>query len=254
MKYALSVVIITFNAERCLDACLQSVRWADEIVLVDSGSTDDTLAIAVRFGARVITEPWRGFGRQKQFAVELARNDWVLCVDADERVSDELATSVREVLNSASLSGYQMARCNRFLGRWLRHGEGYPDWNLRLFDRRRGRWADVPVHEHVIVDGEVGQLRGELLHESQDTLAAYLEKQNRYTSLQAQHLFERGVKPSVRRLVLSPWLRFVKFYILRSGFRDGVAGFVHITIGCFNSFMKYAKLLEYHHSRRAPAP
>lgn len=254
MKQSLSVVIITLNAGSCLAACLQSVRWSDEIVIVDAGSTDDTLAIAVQFGARVITEPWRGFGRQKQFAVELARHDWVLCVDADERVSDELAASVERVLTEPSSCGYRMARCNRFLGRWLRHGEGYPDWNLRLFDRRRGRWADVPVHEHVVVDGEVGTLKGDLLHESQESLASYLDKQNRYTSLQAQRLFEQGVQSSVFRLVMSPWLRFIKFYVLRGGFRDGVAGLVHIAVGCFNSFIKYAKLLELNRTARVRAP
>ena len=250
MKPPLSAVIITLNAGHCLEPCLQSVRFADEVLIVDAGSIDDTLAIAARYGARVVTEVWRGFGRQKQFAVELARHDWVLCVDADERVSPELAKNIEAELDQPRFSVYRVARCNRFLGRWLRHGEGYPDWNLRLFDRRHAQWAPVPVHEHVVTERMVGTLAGDLLHESQDTLGSYLDKQNRYTSLQAHKLFEEGARVGVMRLTLSPVLRFVKFYFFRAGFRDGVAGFIHIAIGCFNSFVKYAKLLDLRRTKR----
>src|SRR5262249_21195035 len=137
---------------------------------------------------------------------------------------------------------YRMRRRNRFLGRWLAHGEGYPDWNLRLFDRRFARWSDDPVHEHVVADGEVGSLSGDLLHASGESIDAYLAKQNRYTTLQAQLLYARGDKSSAARLIAAPAFRFVRFYFFRAGFLDGVAGLVHIVIGCFNSFCKYAKL------------
>jgi len=137
-----------------------------------------------------------------------------------------------------------MARRNRFLGRWLAHGEGYPDWSLRLFDRRRARFSDDPVHEKVICSGPVKRLYGDLLHESCDTLERYLAKQNHYTSLQAEALHRRGERAGLLRLVLSPLFRFVRFYLLRGGFLDGLPGFIHVVIGCMNSFVKYAKLFE----------
>ncbi len=243
-RQPLSVTIITRDAAHQLEACLASVAFADEIVVVDSGSRDGTPEIAARHGARVLHQDWLGYGRQKQFAVEQAAHDWVLCIDADERVTPELGASIEAVLRAPDAPGYMMRRRNRFLGRWLRHGEGYPDWSLRLFDRRRGRWSDDPVHEKVACDGVVGKLVGDLLHESCDTLAVYLDKQNRYTSLQAEALHRRGRRAHLGQLLLSPLLRFVKFYVVRLGFLDGVPGLVHIVIGCNNSFVKYAKLME----------
>jgi glycosyltransferase involved in cell wall biosynthesis len=243
-KTPLSVVIIALNAASQIEACLKSAAFADEIVVVDSGSRDDTWEIALKYGASVLHQDWLGFGRQKQFAVERASHDWVLCLDADERVSDSLRTSIVETLKSPHFQVYRMPRCNRFMGRWLRHGEGYPDWSLRLFDRRVARWSEDAVHEKVLASSAVGSLRGDLLHESQESLAAYLEKQNRYTSLQAEELSQRGKQATFGRLAASPLLRFVKFYFLRLGFLDGAPGLVHISIGCFNSFVKYAKLHE----------
>lgn len=243
-KTPLSVVIIALNAASQIEACLKSAAFADEIVVVDSGSRDDTREIASRYGARVLHQDWLGFGRQKQFAVEQASHDWVLCLDADERVSEPLRASIVEALQAPRFRAYRMPRCNRFMGRWLRHGEGYPDWSLRLFDRRVAKWSEDEVHEKVLATSPVGSLQGDLLHESQESLAAYLEKQNRYTTLQAEELFQRGKQTSFGRLVASPLLRFVKFYFLRLGFLDGVPGLVHISIGCFNSLVKYAKLHE----------
>jgi hypothetical protein len=168
----------------------------------------------------------------------------VLCLDVDERVSDPLRASIVEALQAPRFQTYRMPRCNRLMGCWLKHGEGYPDWSLRLFDRRVANWSEDEVHEKVLTISPVGSLQGDLLHQSQESLAAYLEKQNRYTSLQAGELCQRGKQVSFGRLVVSPLLRFVKFYFLRLGFLDGVPGLVHISIGCFNSFVKYAKLHE----------
>ncbi len=243
-KTPLSVVIIALDAASQIEACLKSAAFADEIVLVDSGSRDETREIALKYGARVIHQDWLGFGRQKQFAVERASHDWVLCLDADERVSEALRASIEEALRAPRFTAYRMPRCNRFMGRWLRHGEGYPDLSLRLFDRRFACWSEDAVHEKVVAASPVGSLRGDLLHESQESLAAYLEKQNRYTSLQAEELHRQGRRVPVGRLMISPLLRFVKFYFFRRGFLDGVPGLVHILIGCFNSFVKYAKLHE----------
>ena len=238
----LSVTIITRNAGSQIEGCLASVAFADEIVVVDSGSTDDTVQLAVRGGARVIRKEWLGFGPQKQFAVEAASHDWVLCVDADERISDALRESIVTELRSPRGRVYSMPRCNRFLGRWLRHGEGYPDWSVRLFHRSHARWGSEAVHEKVDTAEPVVRLSGDLLHDSAETLEKYLDKQNRYTSLQAEALRSAGRRASALQLVLSPSLRFVKFYLVRLGFLDGVPGLVHIAIGCMNTFNKYAKL------------
>lgn len=237
-----SLVLITLNAGAQLARCLASVPDAAEIVIVDSGSRDDTAEIAARFGARLLHRPFDGFGRQKQFAVEQAKCDWVLCLDADEELGAELRAAMEASLVKAKAVAFRMARRNRFMGRWLQHGEGYPDWSLRLFDRRHARWSEDAVHEKVICDGAIATLRGDLLHNSAESLADYLSKQNRYTSLQAQALHQRGKSASVARLVLSPCLRFVKFYVFRLGLLDGIPGLVHIAIGCFASFLKYAKL------------
>ena len=260
-RQPLSVAIITLNAAAQLEACLQSVRFADEIVVVDSGSSDGTQALAERHGARVIQQDWLGFGPQKQFAVEQASHDWVLCLDADERVTPELQAGIENALKnlstaprSKSLDGaaFRCARRNRFLGRYLKHGEGYPDWSLRLFDRRQARWSDDAVHEKVETQCRVGDLPGDLLHDSAESLAAYLTKQNRYTTLAADMAFAAGKRAGFARIAFSPLVRFIKFYFVRQGFRDGLPGLIHIAIGCFNSFMKYSKMLERQNSDAAP--
>jgi glycosyltransferase involved in cell wall biosynthesis len=245
-----SAVLITRNAGDVLDACLDSLAFADEIVIVDSGSNDATLEIAARRGARVVQKEWLGFGRQKQFAVEQARNDWVLCLDADERVSPPLAESIRTALAAPEAPVYQMARRNRFLGRWLSHGEGYPDWSPRLFNRMNARWSDDLVHEKVLFAVTPGTLRGDLMHDSADDLTKYLERQNRYTTLAARQAFEQGRGANVVHLLLSPVVRFLKFYVMRLGFLDGLPGLVHTSIGCMNSYLKYAKLIELRRAER----
>jgi glycosyltransferase involved in cell wall biosynthesis len=239
----LSAVVIARNEEAAIGACLDSLAWCQEIIVVDSGSEDRTRELATERGAKVIDHDWEGYGRQKNFAVRQAANDWVLCIDADEVISPALRASIEKTLADPAYRAYEMARCNRFLGRWLRHGEGYPDWILRLFDRRSARWSDDPVHEKVVTAEQVGRLQGDLLHESAETLHSYLEKQNRYTTLQAEILHRKGVRPSRFKLVFSPLVRFLKFYILRRGFLDGVPGLVHILIGCNNTLMKNAKLI-----------
>ena len=243
-RQPLSIAIITLNAASQLAACLDSVRFADDIVVVDSGSTDGTQALAASYGARVIEQDWLGFGPQKQFAVEAARHDWVLCLDADERVSPALQTSIENALSNPSSAAFRFPRCNRFLGRYLKHGEGYPDWSLRLFDRRQARWSTDAVHEKVVTTATVGTLAGDLLHDSAESLATYLTKQNRYTTLAAEMALQAGKRTGFARIALSPLVRFIKFYFIRQGFRDGLPGLIHIAIGCFNSMMKYSKMLE----------
>lgn len=243
-RAALSVVLITLDCADTLAHCLDSVAWAEEIVIADSGSVDGTVELARSRGARVVHQAWLGFGKQKQFAVEQAAHDWVLCLDTDERVTPALRASIEQTLRGPSQHAYEFPRCNRFLGRYLRHGEGYPDLSLRLFHRSHARWSEDVVHEKVITLGTVGRLEGDLLHESAETLDSYLAKQNRYTTLAAEELVGQGGGVSRLQMLLSPLFRFVKFYVFRLGFLDGLPGLVHIAIGCFNSFCKYAKMIE----------
>ncbi len=247
----LSAVLIVRNEAQRLSACLRALDFCAEILVVDSGSSDATVEVARQQGprVRVIETHWRGFGPQKQFAVEQAAHDWVLCIDADERVSERLRESILAalaVLPAPTFSSYRLARCNRFMGRYLRHGEGYPDWSLRLFDRRHAHWSADVVHEKVVTEtgAPVGVLQGDLLHDSAESLENYLAKQNRYSSLAAAAALARGERAGVMRLLLSPLVRFVKFYFLRHGFLDGGPGLVHILIGCGASFAKYAKMLD----------
>jgi glycosyltransferase involved in cell wall biosynthesis len=243
-KLPLTVAIIARDAEAQIGECLASVRFAGEVLVVDSGSRDATVAVARREGATVIEHEWLGFGRQKQFAVQSAKHDWVLCLDVDERVTEALAASIRSALASPKLNAYRLARRNRFLGVWLAHGEGYPDWTLRLFHRAHGSWSNDDVHEAVLTTAQVGRLEGDLLHDSAEDIATYLAKQNRYTTLHAEALFKQGVRVSGWRLFVNPLVRFIKFYFVKLGFLDGAAGFAHVAIGCNNTFHKYLKLLE----------
>jgi len=240
----LSITIITLNEERRIGKCIKSVSFADEVVVVDSGSQDRTVEIAEQAGARVIQQEWLGYGRQKQFAVEQATNEWVLCLDADEWLSPELSRSIQSVLEHPEFSAYQFPRRNRFMGRWLRHGEGYPDWSLRLFDRNHAHWSEDEVHEKVVPDGEIGKVSGDLMHESEETIQQYLAKQDRYTTLQTQRLKADGKRGSAIKMVLSPMFRFIKFYFIRLGVLDGFPGLIHILIGCRNSFTKQIKLIR----------
>ena len=243
-KIPLSVVIIAKNAASQIAACIDSVAFAQEVLVVDSGSEDETRAIAEVRGCRVIEKEWLGFGPQKQFAVGEARYDWVLCLDIDERVSPRLEASIRAALQTQQHHAWRMPRRNRFLGRWLAHGEGYPDWSLRLFHRQFANWSNDPVHEAVITTVDVGTLQGDLLHDSAEDVGMYLAKQNRYSSLHAEALFQQGVRSGYVKLFLSPLARFIKFYVIRLGFLDGGPGFAHVAVGCFAAFAKYAKLIE----------
>lgn len=242
MRQRVSAVIIAKNEASRIADCLASVAFCDEIVVVDSGSSDGTQGICIARGARVIEHRWLGFGLQKRFAVSQASHDWVLCIDADEVVTAELRTSIEHALERGTAKAYTLARRNRFMGRWLRYGEGYPDRCLRLFDRRSAQWTEDDVHERVETTAAVEALKGDLLHDSASSMHQYLVKQNQYTTIQADAMIAAGKRVGPLKVVFSPLLRFFKFYVARQGFRDGLPGLVHISIGCFNSFCKYAKV------------
>ena len=246
----LSVAIITLNEEANLARTLESVRWADEIVVVDSGSTDATQAIAESYGARLISQPWRGFAAQKNYALSLCTSDWLLSLDADEAVSPELAASIRKIIaGPAGSTAYRLARRNYFLGRWMRHGGYYPDAKLRLFPRGIGGFQETPVHETVAVAGSTATLDGDLLHHAYPTLASYLEHMERYSTLGAEIAVARGhtgrsLFAFVNGVLLNPAATFLYNYGLRLGFLDGREGLLlHLYHSAYVSW-KYAKAWE----------
>lgn len=241
----LSVVIITKNEEANLPRCLESVKWADEIIVVDSNSVDRSRDIAASYGARVHNIEWQGFGHAKQTGVSQVRSDWVLSIDADEEVTADLQKEILDVIGSnGSTVGYEMPRRTRFLGRWIYHCGWYPDPVLRLFRREHGQFDMALVHERLIVDGPTGRLQNELLHYSYPTLEKYFEKFNRYTTLGAREAFERGEKVGWAKLVIKPFAAFIKHFLIRRGFLDGVEGLVISVLSSCSVLVKYAKLRE----------
>ena len=240
-----SVCIITRDEEANLPDCLASVRWAEEIVVVDSRSADRTREIAAAAGARVIERDFPGHIEQKNFAVGQATHEWVLCLDADERLSPELAASVQAALaGPGDRAGFEFPRRTFHLGRWILHGGWYPDRKLRLFRRARGRWAGTNPHDRVEVDGPVGRLAGDLLHYSYRDLSAHLRQVDFLTTIAAREKRAKGERFRVHRLALRPAGKFLRMFILKAGFLDGVAGFVVAVTGAYYVFLKYAKLRE----------
>lgn len=247
MTPALSAIVITLNEEAHLPACLASLDWVDEVVVVDAGSTDCTREIAKQAGARVFLNPWPGYGAQKNFAFTQARGDWILVVDADERISPALRDEIQELLHGGAPSAFDacaVPRRNYWLGRWLRWGGAYPDRQIRLIRRGRALYDDRVLHEHLVVEGSVGVLRGHLIHEALRGLNDRLPKLNRYTDLAAG---DGLAKRSVVRwydLLVRPLAIFLKVYALKQGFRDGVIGFIYAGLNSFAEFAKYAKMWE----------
>ncbi len=240
---ALSVVVITKNEEANIERCLSSVEWADELVIIDSQSTDKTVEIATRFGARIFSPVWRGYGPAKQEGVDRATHEWILSIDADEVVEPTLAKEIQDVVASETdRAGYYMPRKTEFLGRWILHCGWYPDRLVRLFRKSKGRLSDAVVHEEVVVDGPVGYLSGHLLHYSYPDLEHYLRKFNTYTTLGAEEAFRAGRKAGWTDLVVRPPVAFIKHYISRQGFRDGVQGFIVSVLSATAVLVKYAKL------------
>ncbi len=241
----LSVVVITRNEAANIRAALESVRWADELVVVDSGSTDETLRIARELADRVTAHEWQGYGAQKNHAAGLAAHDWILSLDADERVSPALAREIRSLLDAEPAArGYRCPRVTRYLGRWIRSTDWYPDLQLRLYDRRAARWSDRLVHESVAVDGAVGRLRGELEHHAYRDVSHHLQTIDRYTTLAARQMRREGRRAGWIDLAVRPPAAFVRNYVLRGGMRDGALGLVVSLLNAGYVFLKFAKLWE----------
>jgi glycosyltransferase involved in cell wall biosynthesis len=252
MATSVSVAVITLNEEDRLAACLASVAWAGEIVVVDSGSTDRTVEVARRFTDRVLVRSFAGYGAQKNVAAEACRGDWVLSLDADERVPVALGEEIRAVAAADPReAGFLVARRNLFLGRWMRHGGLYPDYQLRLFRRGRARFREVAVHESARVEGPVGRLREAILHDSYRGLADFVARHNRYSDLAAGELAAAGRGGGLADLVLRPSWRFLAMYLLRGGFLDGWRGLVLAGLYAHYVFLRAAKVRERALTRRA---
>ncbi|MHB1951031.1 MAG: glycosyltransferase family 2 protein [Acidiferrobacteraceae bacterium] len=238
----LSAVIITRNEAHRIERCLASIQWADEIIVLDSGSTDGTADICRRFGAKVsVTDDWPGFGPQKGRALEQARCDWVLSIDADEWLSPGLASEIRQVMRDASAVACRMPRRSRCLGRIMRHGGFWPDYVVRLFRRAHGRFSDDLIHERVLIDGPIATLAEPLEHEAFTDLEQVLEKVNRYSTLGAEKLAAKGSRATLAQAILHGLWSFVRGYILRAGFLDGRAGFLLAVSNAEGTYYRYAK-------------
>lgn len=246
----LSVIIITKNEAHNIGDCLESVAFADEWIVVDSGSTDDTCAIAQSKGARVVqTDDWPGFGPQKNRALDLTTKDWVLSIDADERVTPELAQEILALIQSdagdaqeAGVAGYRIARLSNFCGRWIRHSGWWPDYVLRLIRRGTGRFTDSLVHESLKVDGKTETLTGHFLHYPYDDMEALLVKVNRYSTAGADMMYAKGRTTGIPGIIGHSVWTFIRIYVMRRGFLDGKEGFILAAVGAAGSFFRYSKL------------
>ena len=248
-RASLSAFIICCNEERNIERCLESVKWCDEIVIVDSGSTDRTLEIARRYTDKIFSREWPGFVAQKRFALTQCTSEWVLNIDADEVVSPELRAQIFMVLADASahgkqINGYSLSRVVFYMQRWWRRGGWYPEYRLRLCRRSATTWGGEDPHEKASVTGATRKLDGELQHYTYTNLTSQMHSLNKFSETAAQTMFKNGEHYSIFKLLIRPIARFFKFFILKSGFREGFPGFLVACIEAYYVFLKYAKLWE----------
>jgi len=242
----ISVCIISFNEECNIRRCLESCRWADEIVVVDSMSDDGTAQIAKEFTGQVFERPWPGYEKQKNFALSQARGDWVLSLDADEEVSETLRQEIlQSIAGPKAKDGYRIPRRSFYQGRWINHSGYYPDRQLRLFKRKRGQWVGGRVHERVDVGGNVGDLKNDLLHYPyKGGISGQLKTIDSFSTLIAQDMYENGTRYHPCRLLLRPVFKFLEVYFLKLGCLDGVAGLIIAVSSAYAMFVRYVKLRE----------
>ena len=238
----ITATIITLNEERNIARAIESLRCADEILIVDSGSTDRTVELAQNLGARVVEAGWRGYAAQKNWAAEQASHDWILSLDADEALSEALEAELWNLKKSGPRrDGYTMPRLARYLGRWILHSGWYPDRKVRLYDRRKAGWVGEFVHESVVVKGRVGHLESNLLHFTCESLSEHLKTLDRYTTLAAQEIAARRMHVPLYRVIFDPGWTFFKAYVLQRGFLDGLEGLTIAYMAAFYTFLKYSK-------------
>jgi glycosyltransferase involved in cell wall biosynthesis len=238
----ISATIITCNEERNIVRVIESLRCCDEIVVVDSGSTDRTCELAANLGARVLESPWPGYAKQKNLAAERAGNDWILSLDADEALSEGLEAEIWKIKkNGAHFDAYTMPRLPKYLGRWIFHGGWYPDRKIRLYNRTKARWTGDFVHESVVCEGTIGHLESQILHYTCDSLSEHLRTLDRYTTLAAEQIVWRKTKVPLWRLIFDPPWTFVSTYFFKLGFLDGLEGLAIAYMAAFYTFLKYSK-------------
>jgi len=244
----ISAVLITFNEEKQIAAALESVAWADEIIVVDSASTDATREICEKAGAKVLVQKWIGFSAQKQFAVDNAGHDWIFSLDADERVSHELRSEILAIKEAAvTVDGYKIPRLSIYMNRPIRHGGWYPDWQLRFFDRRKAKWKDLLIHESVEMakGARTARLSGEIIHHSVENAAHHHRMiGERYAPLAARQMFNNGRRTSPLKIVFAGWFTFIQTYFIKAGFLDGIPGIVIAYFAAHHTFMKHIMLWE----------
>ncbi len=245
MKSQLSVIVITKNEAHNIEACLQSVSFADDIVIVDAESNDDTVLKSKKFTNSVFVKPWLGFASAKQFAVQQTKHQWILWLDADERVMPDLADEIKNLLYSnPSHAAFTVSRRAYFLGRWIRHSGWYPGRVARLFHKEHAEFNDAAVHEGLIIHGSQGELRNDLMHFTDPNIYHYFSKFNRYTSLATDELAKKGKIFKLTDIIIRPWWQFVRMYFIRFGFLDGIQGLLLALFSSAYVFTKYAKLWE----------
>lgn len=247
----ISVTIITHNEEENIENCLKSIKWADEIVVVDSFSTDKTLAICKKYKARIIKYKWLGYSKQKNLAIDNSRNEWVLSLDADERITKELLDEIKkEFERGDAADGYYIARKNFFLGKWIKHCGWYPDYNLRLFKKTKGRFIEREVHERAEVNGAAKYLKHPMEHYTYKTLSDFISRLDRYSTLSAMELHKKGKRAGWSHFTIRPLSTFLKMYFFKNGFLEGFYGILLSGLYAFYTFSKYAKLWEMQKKRR----
>ena len=245
-KVPLSVAIITKNEEENIRQCLQSISFASQVVIVDSGSTDETLSMARELGCEIYSEAWHGFGPQKQSAIDKCREPWILVLDADERIPSETADIIKKIVTDPRIKedGFSFPRKNYFQGQWIKHAGWWPDRIVRLFRKETGRMSAAIVHESVEVKGIVGDLNAVIEHYTESRLSKIIQKIDRYSTLGAETAFKEGKKSSTGGAFLRAFFTFVQDYFFRCGFLDGMPGLTLAVTDSINKFFKYAKLSE----------
>jgi glycosyltransferase involved in cell wall biosynthesis len=248
--HGLSVVVVTHNEEQNIRKCLESVRWADDVVVVDDFSTDATLNICREFGVRIFQESWKGFAGQRNSAVEKALHTWILNIDSDERITPNLRDEIRYVLSSDTLkAGYEIPYQNYFRGRWIRFGGWYPDYHVRLFRKDLGRYVDREIHEAVQLNGELGRLKNPLIHEAYRDISSFVRKMDSYSTLMARQYIKEGKRAGPWTGLAHAVYTFCSMFLFRGGFLDGAEGLILAYMYSAYTFLKYAKLIDFRQSQ-----
>jgi glycosyltransferase involved in cell wall biosynthesis len=244
-RETITAIVMTFNEEHNIGACLDGLSWVDELIVADTGSTDRTVEIAKEHTDEILSLPWHGYGPTRNLALREATCDWFLFVDADERVTDELREEILTILAERGdrFTAYRIPRKSNFVGRWIRGCGWYPGYIVRMARKATARYTDVTVYEKLETEGEVGTIHGDLLHYTDPDLECYLKKYNLYTTLAADDIVRAGKKPRIINLLFNPVMMFLKMYVLRRGFRDGFEGFTLCVLSSFSVFTKYAKAM-----------